>query len=690
MTGDGGGSPLRVDTLTPVVTARPGTRVPCTVRVHNDGTQALSFSVRVVGLSPDAPPAGVPWEPLQPGEALDVSVDVDVPETMTPGEHAVAIEVLVTARGTERSDMPRAVAASSSSRLKPTVALAPLVVKVASLDQVLLRTTPAMVRGRRSARFSVEVINRRNDAVVVDLNAEGATLEVDIEPRSVAVAAGDSVVVHGRMRAQRMWRGEERQHIVNVEGSGSAQPAYARLVFRQRPVIARGIRGFTAVVVVLSLWAAVLGGSALWVIRNGEKNPTAETAMLVDTDGDGVGDTPASEVGGERGTNGSAPATGTDGAPGSAPGTAPGTDQQSALAPTTTRFAGVVKAGGTGSDEKVLVTLTALVAEQDEEAPTDTPAGFLTSAAETMVAPFVGGVSPPLIATDGKFWSARHGTYAGNSLSTNRATLAVAPKLAESDTDGVWTIEDVPLRRSYEVSFSKVGFDTQSFLVTPAEDGSPLELDVELKPAIGALGGRVNSDSSGLGGVDLTVTDGTLSFNTTTSTIAGEEGEWLIEGLSTPGTYTVTAVRAGYGTLVGQFTLDVGGSAKNLSFTMTQGVGSISGVVNNSKGPLGGVTLTATGEGVTTTTTSLTSGATGTFLFPELEIGGTYTITTSAPGYITQTLLIDVLGNETTAPIDLVRTTASVIGLVTSVMKQGDTDGLPLSALRGRPRPAAT
>jgi len=681
MTGGNGGSPLRVDTLTPVVTARPGTRVPCTVRVHNDGSQALSFSVRVVGLTADAPPAGVPWAPLQPGDALDVSVDVDVPEAMTPGEHAVAIEVMVTARATETSGVPRALAATSGSRAKPTVALAPLVVRVASLDQVLLRTSPSMVRGRRRARFSVEVINRRSDTALVDLAADGPTLDVELEPRSVSVPAGDTVVVQGRVRAPRMWRGEERQHIVNVEGSGSAQPTYTRLVFRQRPVIARGIRGVTAVIVVLSLWAALLGGAAFWVMRADKTASDAGKKSLVDTNGDGTPDTPAGEVGADGSTTGTS-APGTAGAPGGAPGTAPGTDPQSVLAPTSTRFTGVVKAGSTGDDQQVLVTLTSLVSTTDdpqaaEQAPEQTPAGFLTSAAAAMMAPFVDGVHPSIVG-EGKFWSARHGTYAGNSLSENRATLAVTPKLAESDTDGIWTIDDVPLRRNYEVSFSKPGFDTQSFLVTPKDDGSPLKLDVELKAAVGALGGRVVSASGGLGGVDLTVTDGTLTFNTTTSTIPGEEGTWLIEGLSTPATYTITAVHAGYGTLVGQNTLDVGKSSRNLSFTMTQGVGSISGVVNNSKGSMGGVTLTATGEGATTTTTSLTAGATGSFLFPELKIGGTYTVTATAPGYITQTLLIDVGGNETATPIDLVRTTASVIGLVTSVAALGDTHGLPL------------
>ncbi|MEQ1702161.1 MAG: carboxypeptidase-like regulatory domain-containing protein, partial [Ilumatobacteraceae bacterium] len=265
--------------------------------------------------------------------------------------------------------------------------------------------------------------------------------------------------------------------------------------------------------------------------------------------------------------------------------------------------------------------------------------------------------------------------YTGSRLATGRATISV---VAGSSPDGTWTIDDVPLRRSYEVSFSKPGFDRQSFVVTPTDDGKPVELDVELVPADGALGGVVSGPFGRLGGVELSVTDGTLTFSATTSTDPTSLGEWFIDGLSTPATYTITAVLDGYGTAVAQVALGVGERATNLAFTMTNGVGSIGGTVSGADGPLGGITLTASGNGVTRTTTSLTAGATGTYLFPEMEVPGTYTVTATAPGYITQTRLVTLSGNVTGIDIDLVRTTARVIGVITSYTVGSNSPPLPL------------
>jgi len=181
------------------------------------------------------------------------------------------------------------------------------------------------------------------------------------------VAAGATTTVQGRVRAPRMWRGEERQHVVNVEGSGSANPTYTRLVFRQRPVIARGIRGVAAVLVVLSLWVALLGGAALWVVRSGDDDAPA-AQELIDTDGDGVPDSPLGPPGGaEGGTAGGA--EGEAGSDAAGPdGTAPGTDPSATQAPTATLLRGVVKAGATGDDGGIVVTLTPLVSALDDQA----------------------------------------------------------------------------------------------------------------------------------------------------------------------------------------------------------------------------------------------------------------------------------------------------------------------------------
>jgi len=688
-----GSSLLRVDAVDAMIAARPGTTVPCVVRVHNDGPTHVSLSVRVVGIGFAMQPLAVPWQPLGPGETLDVVVPVVVPEAIAAGEHAVAIEVGMLASLPGAADgVPRAT--PGRRPVKPTLAMAPLVVKVGSLDQVLLRTNPSVIRGRFGKRFDVEVINKRDETIQVDLSATAAHLSVQLDDATVTVPAGATAVVPAALRGRSHWFGEDHQHVVNVEARGSALPAYTRLVYRQRPIVARGVRGAVAALLLLGLWAGILGGAAFW-ISNRNNDSTAE---MVDKNGDGLPDLPGTGAGTDTGTDGGS-GTGTDGGSGGggSAGAPPGTDAAAVSAPTSTLVRGVVKAGGTGDDGGVVITLTPLVAQSE---PAAADAGTSATAGTTAATPglthhrdwsdpvalagglagaFASSLSEPAVAvgstTGGKFWSARYGAYAGSALVTDRATVSIT---ADSGADGSWLIGDVPLRRTYEVSFSKPGFDRQSFQILPPDDGKPVELDVELQPASGALGGVISGPSGPLGGVELTVTDGTLVFSATTSTDPASRGTWLIEGLGTPATYSVTAVLDGFGTAVAQVPLAVGERRTNLAFTMQAGVGSIGGRVRGDSGPLGGVTLTAAGSGVSRNTTSLTAGDTGAFLFPGLDIPGEYTVTASAPGYITQTRLVPTTGNVTGIDIELVRTTASIAGVVASITAPGATQMLPL------------
>lgn len=670
---------LRVAVLDPEIAVRPGTTVPCVVRVHNDGAIAVKLSMRVVGLGPGESPLPVPWQPLLPGESLDVEVDVAVPEAMVAGDHEVAVEVGMVPAPVEPDGLPRS--RPGRKPIKPTVAMAPLMVRVGSLDQVVLRTNPTVLRGRFGKRFEVEVINTRHLPVTVDVDATSPHLDVAIDRQSVVVAPGATEVLHAAVHGRRHWVGGERQHIINVEGKGSATPTYTRLVYRQRPILARGVRGAMAALVLLGLWAGILGGGVYWFTHRDDKAAPAAGA-LVDTNGDGIPDKPGTGTG-----TGTGDGTGTDGSGGSdgdAGGDAPGAGEKAAQAPTSTVLRGVVKAGKTGDDGGVVVTMTPLVAGLAAETPTDGGAQPAVSAPGSSAAALLGGndsfaaaglfgllagalhagVSDAPIPSGGKFWSARYGDYTGTTLLANRGTVSVP---VSSGTDGSWLISDVPLRRTYEVSFSKPGFDRKSFVVTPTDDGKPVELNVDLQPGKGALGGIITGGGAPLGGVALTITDGTLTYSTTTSTDAASLGRWSVDGLGTPATYSITAVLDGYGTAIAQVSLGAGEQQTKLAFNMTAGAGSIGGVIRGADGPLGGITLTAAGAGVTRTATSLTAGAIGSYLFPDLDIPAAYTITASAPGYITQTRLVQAGGNVTGIDIEMTRTTATVVGRVMSV-----------------------
>lgn len=278
-----------------------------------------------------------------------------------------------------------------------------------------------------------------------------------------------------------------------------------------------------------------------------------------------------------------------------------------------------------------------------------------------------------------KIWSARFSAVAARRDQV-RQTETLFPKSVSPTGDSVWKFEDIPRRRSYELIFAKEGFDTQSFVVTPPEEGDPEPIDVELVPAVGVLAGRTLEGSSALAGADITVTDGTLIFETTSATVADTSedglaaGGWRLEGLSTPATYTVTATKDGYGTVVEQVQLGPGGQNTNVDLQLTLGVGSIGGTVTDPlRGNLGGVTITATSSLNTRTTSSFTEGGiVGGYSLPELSVPGDYTVTAERDGYVTQSrrvrLPLESGSLNGVVNFDMVRTTQQLTGTVTNLV----------------------
>ncbi len=663
---------MKVDTLTPEIPAVPGTTVSCRLNVVNEANAPASLSVRVYGLGPDEPHV-LPGDPIPAGTACEVVVPLNIPETFSDGHHSLAIEV--------RSD-----------RQGEGVVLAPVSINVASLDRVILRIVPGVLRGHRRKRFLLEVDNRRDDEVDLELAGVAPDLDVRLDPDRLRLEPGEKANVQGHVLAPRHLTGDELQHVLLVSGHGAATPSYATAAFTQRPTFARGLRGLMAGLAILGLWAAVIGGGAYWYSQRGTSKKTAtqqasgsQATPTTVAGAGGTGTNPAGSTGGATGGTGgtgTAGGSGTAGGPALPPGVTVG-------APTATLVRGTVKAGATGANGDVVVTLTPLVEGLSGSTPV-APSALQAVQSTGLISGLrlLGAVASPSNlsgasnsgggADDTKFWSARSGRYLGGThLAGTLATLSV--ESTNSAVDGAFKFADVPLRRTYEVSFAKPGFDTQSFQISPTDDGKPVEMKVVLVPGKGALGGRMTGPTGQpLGGVKLSITDGTLSFTTTSSTDAGDRGQWLIEGISTPGTYTVTATLDGYGTQVAQVTLAAKERKVDLGISMSSGVGSIAGRVLGPTGALGGVTLTASNGATTRTTNSFTAGATGSYLFPSLPVPGKYTVTASAPGYSTQTRVVALQNNATGIDFQMVSTSATITGIVMSVDPAGARPPAPL------------
>ena len=157
----------------------------------------------------------------------------------------------------------------------------------------------------------------------------------------------------------------------------------------------------------------------------------------------------------------------------------------------------------------------------------------------------------------------------------------------------------------------------------------------------------------------------------------GAVGRWSISGLTTPDSYLVTAMVPGYGASTTLTTLGPGGSSGAVDLSLKPGTASIEGVVTVSGSALGDVTVTATDGTVTKSVTTLTgaggfdSGVVGKYVIPDLPMPGTWTLTASAAGCISQSQWVSLAGpavsdsGKAVANFELSATSASVSGVVT-------------------------
>lgn len=689
---------IRLDVLTPIVDGAPGRSTVGRVQIHNDGVDDVTCTIGIVGLASNQPDDSTPSRPIvvvvPTGSSLTCEVPVHVPSTLGVGQHAAAFEVI--------SDTPG-----------DRAALTPFTLAIASVARVELTPTPSTIRARRRASFHLDIANHEDQPVDIVLEGESPDVEVRFEPDRFRLLPGQRAVATGRIKGPRLLTGETTQHNILVAARGRSATTSVNAAYVQRPLFAHRLRGLLAAVTVIALWLGAIGGVALWwsgrddgttadaaqvtgVDTNGDGIPDAffdadgNPVTAVDTNGDGIPDSfldadgnpiPGTDTDGDGipdtvvGPDGKplvaidtdgdgVPDALSDGSTSSAGGATAGSGEMADAGPRSTVVRGTVEAGGDPSNVSITLAPIELGAPPD---PRAAPMGF-ASAAESRSA------SGP----SAKIWSARFGRV--DSSSTVRQSQAIAPIVRSPEADGVWLFTDVALRQTYEIVFAKPGFDTQSFVVAPPADGSPVDLDVDLEPARGALSGIVTGPSGPLGGVAITITDGTLSFETTSAT-DGKIGTWSLDGVSTPSVYSITATLRGYGTEVRQIELQPGDRRNDVNLALKPGVGSIGGRVADATGaPLGGVTVTATNGDESRTTSTLTDGDIGAYSLPQLTVPGTWTVTVERSGFVTQTRRLPIGGSLANVDFVMISESLRLRGRITSSAGGGIVNaGLTLS-----------
>ena len=239
------------------------------------------------------------------------------------------------------------------------------------------------------------------------------------------------------------------------------------------------------------------------------------------------------------------------------------------------------------------------------------------------------------------------GPLGAATISLTSPDMTASTLSLTTDTPGSFTIPDLLTPSSYAVSISLAGYATKNLTISLASGQSITDLVVQLDPSSGSISGLVRDESgSPIGGIPVTVSDGTNNFATTSITIddpatpdLNEIGSFTVATVPAPAIYTVTVgdPSVGYARIVRSVVLRPDNLNASLTIDLVPATGTVSGLVSDADGSVGGVSVKISNGAISRATTSATScvgGSTtciGRYRFEDLPIGA-YTLTFSRPG----------------------------------------------------------
>jgi len=277
--------------------------------------------------------------------------------------------------------------------------------------------------------------------------------------------------------------------------------------------------------------------------------------------------------------------------------------------------------------------------------------------------------------------SSTEGKVAGG---TAVASPDVALQTTTTDAEGKFVVAGLDGAGLYEFTFSKAGHQTQTKIVQP--NGQPVTLEVELVPGSGTIGGiAVDEAGRALGGVDIMLTDGAITYGSSTPTDGDSAGRFQFNNLSSPGTYVLDARIAGRGLASTTIELQTGQAVNDIRLVLRADVAALAGKIASAAfegdavaaadfriaqataaGRLPTFTVTATDGTLTRSTTTLSEGLlAGTFRLEQLPVNRTYTITYEAPGFLTLTEQLELTTATPERQVAMVRSTGRLRGKVT-------------------------
>ncbi|WP_051551953.1 carboxypeptidase-like regulatory domain-containing protein [Nocardioides sp. URHA0020] len=643
-----------------------GSPLPVEVTLTNNAASPRVLVVGALGVDAAWLPAPVRTGVLEPGQSIIVTLIVSPSLGTVPGHYPFAFTVQALDPLTGRPAGSAVVMVDSAIVVNPrnqlTLELRPRSISTVSSRKVMLSLRNT---GAEPARVTLEV--QTSPRVRVRFRKK----VVEVLPGATEQVRGRATVTHRRLF------GGDSNHTYTVSASGTESLRHVEGSVTQHPLVGTMLMKAVALLSVLAIW---IGAAVIFIPqlahRIGDRSSETSTSSAGGGDGQDSQDSPGSDDSGSGGSDGGSGSGGSDDKAGGAGGAGDKGDK-----------------GGKGGTEPAVATdksVTALSGTVAGEAPAGVrvslePTSLVDEDAQGGVG--VGVPSPQLAKT-------------GMSLASsflNRALPTTPPnRTATTTTDGSWAFAGVKKPGYYLLTFSKRGFQKQSFVVDSTSEASAKPLEVTLAAGQGTLSGTVTGPRGKVGAATVTITDGTNTI-TTSSNSRGRIGHWAVKGLSTPGDYVVQAAKPGLSSESRMVRLSAGGSA-TADLGLRYGVGSLVGKVRstNESGELtgvGGATVTVTSEdGAVRTATTLTRGAAsargssarvgadfvGTYTVPGLPVPATYTVTITGAGLQTQTSKVRFKRGQSRASTgaDLTSSSGSVAGTITGLDTDGDRSGV--------------
>jgi protocatechuate 3,4-dioxygenase beta subunit len=242
-------------------------------------------------------------------------------------------------------------------------------------------------------------------------------------------------------------------------------------------------------------------------------------------------------------------------------------------------------------------------------------------------------------------------SYSGTGGTTGAGTTT-------TDSTGTYAFNGVP-PGTYSVTVTKTGFTSPAAQTPTVASGSTATVNFTLSATSGISGAVTDSQApaqpvSGAT-VSYTGTGGTTGSGTTTTS---SSGGYTFNGVP-PGTYSVTASRAGFTSPAAQTPAVTSGVSATANFILTANSGIGGTVSDQASAPVNGATVSYTGTGGTTGSGTTTTNSSGVYALNGVP-SGTYSVSASDTGYTSPAAqAVTVTSGATTSGVNFTLTSSS-------------------------------